>query len=65
MCLASLLMKIQKSESFDEEDWNNIVELTFIAAIWLYQNSSIQCTPETNQVHFQPKSKKKKKKTKE
>ena len=66
MCLASLLAKLGRDEPLNEEDWNDIVSLTFIAATWLYENTRVEMTPETTQVHLQPKtSKKKKKKTKE
>jgi hypothetical protein len=31
----------------DVDDWNDVVDLTFSAAIWLYQNSRIERTPDT------------------
>lgn len=66
MCLASLLAKLNRNEDFDSDDWNDVVDLAFIAAIWLYDNTRVERTPTTTQIHFQPKtSKKKKKKTKE
>lgn len=50
----------------NEDDWNDVVSLAFIAATWLYENTRVEKTPNTTQVHLQPKtSKKKKKKTKE
>lgn len=66
MCLASLLAKIGREEVLIEEDWNDIVDLVFTAAKWLYENTRVERTPETNQIHFQPKnSKRRGKKTKE
>jgi hypothetical protein len=61
MCLASLLAKFSKDETLDESDWNDVVDLAFTAAKWLYENSRIEVTPETHQLHLQPKSSKKKK----
>jgi len=59
-------MKLDRNETFGEEDWNDVVDLFFTAAAWLYENTKVQRTPSTNQVHFQPRSSKtKKKKTKE
>lgn len=66
MCFASILSKIGRNENFTDDDWNDVVDLAFIAAAWLYENTRVERTPTTTQVHFQPKtSKKKKKKTKE
>lgn len=65
MCLASILSKLSKDEALSEEDWNDVVSLLIIAASWLYDHSRVERTPETTQVHFQPKHSKKKKKTKE
>lgn len=62
MCLASILAKIGREEPFSDEDWNDVVDLAFIAATWLYENTRVERTPDTTQVHFQPKSSKKKKK---
>jgi hypothetical protein len=65
MCLASLLMKLSRDETLNEDDWNDVVTLGLIVAEWLFQNTSVGHTPNTSQVHLQPKSSKKKKKTKE
>lgn len=66
MCLASLLSKIGRDETLNDDDWNDVIDLAFIAAMWLYDNTRMERTPDTNQVHLQPRSsKKKKKKTKE
>jgi hypothetical protein len=66
MCLASIFAKLGRDEPLSEDDWNDVVSLTFVAAAWLYENTRVERTPETTQVHLQPKtSKKKKKKTKE
>jgi len=66
MCLASILGKLGRDENLDEDDWNDVINLVFIAAVWLYENTRIERTPDTTQVHLQPSSaKKKKKKTKE
>jgi hypothetical protein len=64
MCFARLLTKIFKEEDFNETDWNDVAEITCATLAWLYENSSIVHTPETNQVHFQPKRSSKRKKTK-
>ena len=65
MCLARLLTKLSKDETFDEEDWNDVVSLAFTACQWLVENSRIEITQETSQVHIQPKTSKKRSKTKE
>ena len=66
MCLARLLTKISKEETLEEDDWNDVVTLAFTACHWLAENSRIEITQETSQVHLQPKtSKKRRKKTKE
>ena len=65
MSLARLLTKISKDETFEEEDWNDVVNLSFYACQWLAENSRVEVTPSTTQVHVQPKTSKKKKKTKE
>lgn len=66
MCLASLLAKLGRNEVLVDEDWNDVVDLVFTAAAWLYENTRVERTPETNQIHFQPKSAKRKgKKTRE
>jgi hypothetical protein len=62
MCLSSLLSKLNRSEELTDDDWNDIVDLAFLAAAWLYENTRVERTPTTNQIHFQPKSSKKKKK---
>jgi hypothetical protein len=64
MCLASILAKIGREETLNEDDWNDVISLAFVAAKWLYENSRVVRTPDTTQVHFQPKSSKKKRKSK-
>jgi hypothetical protein len=57
-----LASKLYKNE-LEAEDWNEVVQLSFKAAIWLWKNSRVETTPESNQFHVQPlKAKKKKKK---
>lgn len=62
--LAYLLNKISKEEEFSEEDWNEVVALLSIAAVWLYENTRVEHTPISNQIHIQPKKSKKKSKKK-
>lgn len=49
------MTKVLKDEKFEEDDWNDIAELVIAGLTWLYENSSVVVTPETNQVHVQPK----------
>jgi hypothetical protein len=66
MCLASLLAKLGREETLNEDDWNDVISLFLTGATWLYENTRVEHTPSTSQVHLQPKSSKKKKsKTKE
>lgn len=65
MCLARLLTKLSDEERFDEEDWNDVVSLTFDAIRWIAENSRLEVTPSTSQVHLQPKASKKRSQTKE
>jgi hypothetical protein len=65
MSLASILAKLSREESLSDQDWNDVVFFAFVAAEWLYENTRVERTPISTQVHFQPKStKKKKRKTK-
>lgn len=59
MRLASILAKMGREETFSDSDWNDIVSMVFDAAVWLYQNSRIESTPSTSQVHLQPKTSRK------
>lgn len=53
-----------EGQKFDQDDWNEVVSLAFVVARWLYENTRIEQTPDTKQIHFQPtKSKKNKKGT--
>jgi hypothetical protein len=65
MCLARLLTKLSKEETFVEDDWNDVISLALTACQWLVENSRIEITQETSQVHVQPKASKKRNKTKE
>jgi hypothetical protein len=65
MSLARLLTKLSNEEEFVEEDWNDVVSLFFSAVEWLSSNSRIEVTPESSQIHFQPKNSKKRSKKKE
>jgi hypothetical protein len=60
----SLATKLYKGE-LEDEDWNEVVKLTLLGAIWLFKKSRVEVTPSSSQLHFQPlKAKKKKKKKK-
>jgi len=60
---AFLATKLYKNE-LESEDWNAVVQLSFKAAIWLWKNSRVETTPNSNQVHVQPLEARKKKKKK-
>lgn len=60
----NLATKLYKGE-LEEENWNEVVKLTLLGAIWLFKKSRVEITPTSSQLHFQPlKAKKKKKKKK-
>jgi len=59
------MTKYSNDETFEEEDWNDVVSLVFTACQWLADNSRIEITQSTSQVHIQPKTSKKRSKTKE
>lgn len=61
----STATKLYKGEKVEKEDWNEVVRLTLLGAIWLVKESRVLVTPSSSQLHFQPvKAKKKKKKKK-
>lgn len=63
MRYASLLRKVFRGdEELDMQEWMLITELGLHLVKWLSENSSLEVTPISSQVHLQP-SKKIKKKT--
>lgn len=60
--LAKILKKLTDEEKLDLEDWNEVVQLGLLAFTWLADNSRVEVTPASNQIHLQPKKSLKKKK---
>lgn len=58
MRLAFIMTKVFKEEQFDEDDWNTVACLACEAFTWLYENSRVERTPESTQIHIQPKNSK-------
>jgi hypothetical protein len=61
---SSILVKFYSEEEFDQEDWSDLLHLGFIAVKWLVENTDVKVTQSTDQVHLQPKSNLKRKKSK-
>ena len=65
MCLARLLTKISKEETFEENDWIDAISLAFAACQWLADNAEVEIVRENSQIYIQPKTLKKRGQTKE
>lgn len=54
--LSKLIIKIFREEDFSDSEWNDVTHLAFVAMCYLYENSNVIVTPETKQLHLQPKA---------
>lgn len=59
---ARLLSKLSSEDKFDQDDWVQVVQLAMLLASFLYEHSTVKVTPDSQQVHFQPLRKARRKK---
>jgi hypothetical protein len=60
--ISKVIKKLYDEDEMNSEDWTDLLLISTTAIKWIVENSKVEVTQITDQVHFQPKKSLKKKK---